>query len=35
MRDFDFIASPAKLLTPEIVQMVAASMNIKENKSYF
>ena len=23
MRDFDFIVSPAKLLTPEIVQMVS------------
>lgn len=39
MRDFDFIVSPAKLLTPEIVQMVssilAASMNIKANRNYF
>ena len=24
MRDFDFIVSPAKLLTPEIVQMVSS-----------
>ena len=35
MRDFDFIVSPAKLLTPEIVQMVAAFMNIKANRNYF
>ena len=31
MRDFDFIVSPAKLLTPEIVQMVG-SMNEHKGK---
>ena len=29
MRDFDFIVSPAKLLTPEIVQMVSSIHDIK------
>ena len=32
MRDFDFIVSPAKLLTPEIVQMVSS---IHEHKGNF
>ena len=32
MRDFDYIASPAKLLTPEIVQMVGS---IQPNRRYF
>ena len=31
MRDFDFIVSPAKLLTPEIVQMVSS---IQPNRRY-
>ena len=35
MRDFDFIASPAKLLTPEIVQMVCSIHEHKGKQELF
>ena len=35
MRDFDFIVSPAKLLTPEIVQMVGSIHEHKADRNYF
>ena len=35
MRDFDFIASPAKLLTPEIVQMVSSIHEHKGKQELF
>ena len=35
MRDFDYIASPAKLLTPEIVQMVGSIHEHKGKQELF
>ena len=35
MRDFDFIVSPAKLLTPEIVQMVSSIHEHKGKQELF
>ena len=35
MRDFDFIVSPAKLLTPEIVQMVSSIYEHKGKQELF
>ena len=35
MRDFDFIVSPAKLLTPEIVQMVGSIHEHKGKQELF
>ena len=35
MRDFDYIASPAKLLTPEIVQMVSSIHEHKGKQELF
>ena len=35
MRDFDFIVSPAKLLTPEIVQMVSSIHEHKVKQELF
>ena len=35
MRDFDFIVSPAKLLTPEIVQMVSRIHEHKDKQELF
>lgn len=35
MRDFDFIVSPAKLLTPEIVQMVSSIHEHKAKQELF
>ncbi len=35
MRDFDFIVSPAKLLTPEIVQMVSSIHEHKGRQELF
>ena len=35
MRDFDYIASPAKLLTPEIVQMIASIHEHKGKQELF
>lgn len=35
MRDFDFSASPAKLLTPEIVQMVSSIHEHKGKQELF
>ena len=35
MRDFDYIASPAKLLTPEIVQMVSSIHEHKGRQELF
>ena len=35
MRDFDYIASPAKLLTPEIVQMVGSTHEHKGKQELF
>ena len=34
MRNFDYITNPAKLLTPEIVQMVG-SIHEHKGKNYF
>ena len=35
MRDFDYMASPAKLLTPEIVQMVGSIHEHKGKQELF
>ena len=35
MRDFDYIANPAKLLTPEIVQMVSSIHEHKGKQELF
>lgn len=35
MRDFDYIASPAKLLTPEIVQMISSIHEHKGKQELF
>ena len=35
MRDFDFIASPAKLLIPEIVQMISSIHEHKGKQELF
>ena len=35
MREFDYIASPAKLLTPEIVQMVSSIHEHKGKQELF
>ena len=35
MRDFDYIAGPAKLLTPEIVQMVGSIHEHKGKQELF
>ena len=35
MRDFDFIVSPAKLLTPEIVRMVSSIHEHKGKQELF
>ena len=35
IRDFDFIVSPAKLLTPEIVQMVSSIHEYKGKQELF
>ena len=35
MRDFDYIASPAKLLTPKIVQMVSSIHEHKGKQELF
>ena len=35
MRDFEFIASPVKLLTPEIVQMVSSIHEHKGKQELF
>lgn len=35
MRDFDYITSPARLLTPEIVQMVSSIHKYKGKQELF
>ena len=35
MRDFDYVSSPAKLLTPEIVQMVGSINEHKGKQELF